>query len=892
VRAGGTGGTLGRAGAAMLVVLFAGAALAPLVTRYDPGARVGLSHQRPSLEHLLGTNDVGQDLFTQLVFGARISLTIGVLAAVIAVAVGLVVALLAGYLGGTVDAALMRVVDLTLAFPFIPLVLVVAAFLGRGLLTTVLVIGAVIWAQPARVLRSQVLKALAFGHVEAARGMGASTPRVLVRHLLPRIAPLAAAQFVRAANVAITLEAALSFLGLGDPARLSWGSMLFHANAHNAILTDAWRWWILPPGIALTVTVLGLAFVGFAFEEWGDRRLTGGASTAERRRWAAARRTDRGGAPPRPGLALEVRGLRVDYRTPQGPVHAVRGVDVEVPAGRLVGLVGASGCGKTTLAMTILGLLPTTAQVVDGQVIVDGVDLTAMPGPEVARLRGRVMSLVPQSAMNALNPAYTARQQVVEAASLTRTAPEARARADELFELVDLPPAKARAYPHELSGGMRQRVALAMALANDPSLIVADEPLTGLDVITQARIVRLFLEVQERTGVTILLVSHDLPLVSRVATHLLVMDGGRIVDAGDARALTGSPAHPSTRELFSAFPSLHGPSGAGDGGPPTTREPARSPVLELRGVSRTYRSHHGLRSVEATRAVRELDLTVGRGEIVALVGESGAGKSTAGRLALGLERPDRGQVLLDGVDLSTLGRRERLAVRRRTHLILQDPYHSLHPSMSVLDLVAEPLAIARTPRRDRAPRVLAALEEVALTPADRFLRRYPHELSGGQRQRVAFARALASEPELVVADEPVSMLDVALQVGILDLIRDLGRRHGITFVFVTHDLAVARHLADRIGVMYRGRLVELGPADDVVDGACHPYTRALLAAVEQLAPPPMPVDGLPPGGQPCQRHGRCDPSSQRCRDERPTLLEIGPGHLCATHVVDEPLPIR
>ncbi len=550
------GRLLGRLGAAILMFLFAAAAAAPLITRYRPKALAGLPNQRPSAAHLLGTNDVGQDLFAQLVFGARVSLSIGLFAALFALAVGLVVALLAGYLGGSVDAALMRAVDLTLAFPFLPLVLVVATFLGRGLMMTVLVIGAVIWAQPARVLRSQVLKVLKFQHIQAAQGMGASTGRILAVHTLPRIAPLAAAQFVRSANVAIMIEASLSFLGIGDPQRVSWGSMLFFANAHNAIITEAWRWWILPPGLALTATVVGFAFVGYSFEEWGDRRLTGGSRAVRRRRWERQHKDSEPATPARPEAVLEIRDLQVHYESGQGRVRAVDGVSFTIGRGRLVGLVGESGCGKTTLAMTLPGLIPHPGRVVAGTVWLDGRELTAMTSSEVARLRGRVVSLIPQSAMNALNPAYNVRRQIAEAAELTLEPDEATARAEELMKLVGLSSQKGAAYPHELSGGMKQRVVIAMAIANDPALIVADEPLTGLDVLTQARIVRLLLQLQERLDVAILLVSHDLPLVGQVVDDLLVMYAGRIVEDGPAKDVVSCPRHPYTRQLMKARPHL------------------------------------------------------------------------------------------------------------------------------------------------------------------------------------------------------------------------------------------------------------------------------------------------------------------------------------------------
>lgn len=310
-------------------------------------------------------------------------------------------------------------------------------------------------------------------------------------------------------------------------------------------------------------------------------------------------------------------------------------------------------------------------------------------------------------------------------------------------------------------------------------------------------------------------------------------------------------------------------------------------VLEFRNVTKAFAHRHGRgRGAEDTTALHNLSLAVDDRSVFALVGESGAGKSTAGRVALGLERPSAGQVLFEGTNLATLSDRQRRIMRRRTHFILQDPYQSLHPAMTVARLVGEPLAIAGTPRGQRRRRVEQALEEVRLTPSAEYADRYPHQLSGGQRQRVAFARALAGEPRLIIADEPVSMLDVSLQAGILELVARLRQRHAI--IFVTHDLAVARHVADRIGVLYRGRLVELGGARDVTDRPQHPYTRALLAAVEGLAAPPDAPPPFPPGGQPCERYGRCDPAQAECRAAAPRLVEVDPGHHCAWHLVHAP----
>lgn len=550
---------LGVVGAGILLVLILVAVFAPVLAPQSPTVASGRPYERPSASHPLGTNDVGHDLFSQLLHGARISLTIGILSAVVATFVGLAVAMLAGYYRGAAETVLMRLVDLTLSFPFLVLVIVLAAFFGRGLITTVVVIGAVLWARPARVLRSQVIKVREFQHVTAARAMGASSARVLAHHLLPRVAPLAAAQFVRAANVSVLIEASLAFLGLGDPNRVSWGTMLYFASARNAFLTDAWLWWIVPPGLALTAAVVGFAFLGYAVEEWADPRLARAplrrARRSARKRPAAPEAVDVDpGAP-----VLAVRHLSVHYRTPAGPARAVDDVDLTVARGRIAGLVGESGSGKSTMAAAIMGLARAPAKVTSGELLLDGRDLRLLKRSQMTALRGHRVALIPQSAMNALNPAYTVHRQVSEAAARNRSTVEAGRRASEVLDLVGIPADRHRSFPHEFSGGMRQRVVIGMAIANEPSLLVADEPVTGLDVVTQAKILRLLLDLQSRLGLSMLLISHDLPLVARMAHDLAVMYGGKIVESGPTATVTGDPGHPYTRQLLRSFPSLHGP---------------------------------------------------------------------------------------------------------------------------------------------------------------------------------------------------------------------------------------------------------------------------------------------------------------------------------------------
>ena len=560
------GRTLGRVGAGLLAVPTLAAVLAPWVVPHSPTRPSGPPLQRPGPSHPLGTNDLGVDILAQLVHGGRISLSVGVGAAVLAVTLGLLVAVVAGWRRGWVEAVLMRTVDVTLAFPFLPLVLVLAAFFGRGLVTTAVVIGAVTWSRPARVLWAQVLKLREYQHVQAARAMGATGVRCVRRHILGRLTPLTAAQFVRVANAAVISEAALAFLGLGDPNAASWGVMLANATANNALLTGAWKWWMLPAGLALTVVVLGFAFVGYAAEERADPRLTGSAGRLRflterppRARRPAASTAGAVGQPtgaPAPeaspaarGPILRVRDLTVAYERGAPPV--VKGVSFDVPEGRVTALVGESGSGKSTIVGALLGLLPGDPVVTGEATFDDRRLLSPRSGTAAAaRLRGRRIGIVTQAAMNALNPAYPVRRQLTEAAALTLPRERARRRADELLGLVGLEPEVRGAYPHELSGGMRQRVVIAMALANRPDLLIADEPTTGLDLVTQAAILRLLHDLKATLGLTVLLISHDVQMVLRAADELVVLQHGCVVERGPAADVAAAPADDYTRRLL------------------------------------------------------------------------------------------------------------------------------------------------------------------------------------------------------------------------------------------------------------------------------------------------------------------------------------------------------
>jgi len=543
--------TLAIIGAIMLLTLFGAAVLADVIAKHPPDKSSGPPFARPSSEHWLGTDDLGRDLWAQLVHGARLTLVIGMAAAVSATLIGTTVALIAGWRGGWADAILMRIVDLTLSVPFLVLILVLASYFGRGaLVTTVLLVG-VLWSRPARLLRSQVLKVQQFGHVVAADSMGASQTRILVRHVLHRLVPLLLSQFVRAAALAVTVQSGVAFLGLGDPDRVSWGTTLFFANNGSAVLTDAWLWWIVPPGVALTLLIVGLAFVGLAFEEFADPGITSHG-------WRPGVRRVLEEAEPPPAdnnTALEIRDFGVAY----GETSVVESVDISVRHGRVFGLVGESGSGKSSLALGLMGLLRTGGQVTRGAALLGDVDLRRLGRVGLSKLRGRELAIIPQAAMSLLDPTMTILRQVQESTELGADKDVAKARAVEMLERVGIPSGRHGAFPHELSGGQRQRVVIAMAVANHPKLLIADEPTTGLDVITQQEILALLDELRAELALDILIISHNLPLIAAVADDIAIMYAGEIVESGATADVLVKPMHPYTRLLVEAMPVLDGP---------------------------------------------------------------------------------------------------------------------------------------------------------------------------------------------------------------------------------------------------------------------------------------------------------------------------------------------
>ncbi|CAN5796642.1 ABC transporter ATP-binding protein [soil metagenome] len=664
---------------------------------------------------------------------------------------------------------------------------------------------------------------------------------------------------------------------------------------------------------------------------------------------------------------LNVADLAVHYRTRAGAVRAVDGIDFAIAPGEALGLVGESGCGKTTAAKAMLKLLPPNGLIAAGRIDFAGRDLVPLTGEAMRRVRWKEIAWISQAAMNALDPVYRVGDQIVEAMQAHRTIdkPAAWAHAETLFRAVGIDPARLRAYPHEMSGGMKQRAVIAMALAREPQLIIADEPTTALDVVTQAQILARLARLRRERGMALLFITHDISVVVQTCDRVAVMYGGRIMETGPVRAVFGAPYHPYTMGLTNAFPTLAGARReliSIPGTPPDLLAPApgcrfaaRCPfaedvcraeapplgpvaagraaachfperaeafrataasneaweavgrrlgeeavapapmplpdepalVLKVSGLTKHFSIPAGFAAGmfgakdTLVRAVDGIDLTLGAGEILGLAGESGSGKTTTGEMLVKLQDPTAGHILSEGEDVAALAGKPLKAFRRRAQMVFQDPYQTLNPRFTILDIVAEPLIIHRLARGDALrARVTQALERAGLKPAETYTARFPHELSGGQRQRVAIARAIVLEPRFIVADEPVSMLDVSIRAGVLNLMRQFRDGLGISFVYVSHDLPTIRYVADRTAIMYLGEIVEVGPTETVVRERLHPYTRLLLDASPEPDPdvvkPPLEAAGEipsamdPPNG--CRFHTRCPVATPICGWEARDVL--------------------
>ena len=526
---------------------------------------------------------------------------------------------------------------------------------------------------------------------------------------------------------------------------------------------------------------------------------------------------------------LQVNDLSVTFGTGDNAVRAVKGVSFDVRRGETVALVGESGSGKSVTALSVLQLLPyPVASHPTGSIRFQGRELVGAPPRELLNVRGNRVSMIFQEPMTSLNPLHTIERQVNEVQFLHKglSRDAARKRTLELLEQVGIPEAVKRldAYPHQLSGGQRQRVMIAMALANEPDLLIADEPTTALDVTIQAQILKLLKTLQARYGMALLFITHDLGIVRKMSDRVCVMTKGLIVEQGPVGQVFDNPQHSYTQHLLSAEPK----------GRPVVADPAAPEILRLDDIKVHFPIRRGVlrRTVGHVKAVDGVSLALREGHTIGLVGESGSGKTTLGLALLRLEK-SQGGIQFGGQDLQTLGARELRALRRQMQIVFQDPFSSLSPRMSVGEIVGEGLEVHRIGSpAERSQAIDRALHEVGLDIAAR--ERYPHEFSGGQRQRIAIARALVLKPRFIVLDEPTSALDMSVQAQIVDLLRDLQVRHRLAYLFISHDLKVVRALADEVVVLRHGKVVERGPAKQVFEAPQTPYTQALIAAAFNL----------------------------------------------------------
>ena len=509
--------------------------------------------------------------------------------------------------------------------------------------------------------------------------------------------------------------------------------------------------------------------------------------------------------------------------------HAVQNVDLQLHAGETVCVVGESGSGKSLTARAVMGLLPAPhVRIGEGEILFGGTDITKIGAERLRDLRGSEISMIFQEPMTALNPVMTIGDQVDEVfryhVSMSRR--ERAARAVKLMEDVNLPDPERiiNNYPHELSGGQRQRAMIAMALALDPKILIADEPTTALDVTTQAQILQLIKDMQKRLDTGVLFITHDFGVVADIADRVVVMQEGNIVETGTAKQVLNKPKHPYTQSLIAAIPRLV-PRKAG--------KRSEKAILSTDAVCKSFGSNRGIfgfgKGGRQVNAVQNVDISLRKGETLGIVGESGSGKSTLARCVIKLMESDGGVIELDGVDISKLKRKDMRAHRKRIQMVFQDPYASLNPRSRVGDIIAQGPILQGVKKEDAHARTREMIEIVGLD--SRSFDRFPHEFSGGQRQRIGIARALALEPDILVADEPVSALDVSIQAQILELLDKIRKQMELSMLFITHDLRVAAQVCDNVAVMQHGKVVEIGPTEELFGKPRHEYTKALLAAV-------------------------------------------------------------
>jgi ABC-type microcin C transport system duplicated ATPase subunit YejF/ABC-type microcin C transport system permease subunit YejE len=816
----------------------------PVPYRYDTVARdlPSPAPSPPDRRHWLGTDDQARDVAARLLYGFRLSVLFGLTLTIFSSIVGVGAGAVQGYFGGWVDLLLQRFIEIWSGLPILYLLIILASIVTPGFWWLLGLMLLFEWMSLVGVVRAEFLRARNFDYVRAARALGVSNARIMFRHLLPNamVATLTFLPFITSGAV-VTLTA-LDFLGFGMPPGSPSLGELLQQGKNN--LQAPWLGFTGFFVIALMLSLL--VFIGEGVRDAFDPRKTFAPMRGSvDRRIEGSSETDIEGSrvqgfegsreknesPATAAVLLQVHDLHVRFGRGAGAVDAVRGVSFSIEHGETLALVGESGSGKSVTALSILQLLPyPLASHPGGSIRFRATEIVGAGEATLRRIRGDRIAMVFQEPMTSLNPLHTIERQVGETLvlhkGLDRTA--ARRRTVELLELVGMPEPERRlsAYPHELSGGQRQRVMIAMALANDPDLLIADEPTTAVDVTIQAQLLELLADLQRRLGMAMLFITHDLNIVRRIADRVCIMQQGRIVESGTVESVFTAPEHPYTRQLLAAEPK---------GAPPAPPRDA-APLVACQGLRVWYPIKAGVlrRTVDYVRAVDGVTLELREATTLGIVGESGSGKTTLG-LALLRLISSQGPIQFRGREIQKLRSLPLRPLRREMQIVFQDPFSSLSPRLSVGQIIEEGLSVHGLGADDRDRLICRALTEVDLDPDTRH--RYPHELSGGQRQRVAIARAIVLQPKLIILDEPTSALDVSVQAQIVTLLHSLQARHGIAYLFISHDLRVIRAMSHHVMVMREGVVVEEGEAEEIFAAPREAYTKELLAAAFDLSTP-------------------------------------------------------
>ena len=894
----------GVAGFTILVFVLLVAILGPAFAPHPPDLTITTPGATPSASLPLGADLLGRDVLSRLLNGGRTVIGYSLLATVVAYLIGLPIGLSAGYSRSIADPLMMRSVDVIRAFP--PLLLFLLIVTAAGSSPIVLALGVAITQTPAvaRLAHSISRTVSVQGYVEAAVARGETAAAVVRREILPNIMPTLIADVGLRLSLSILLIAAVNFLGLGlQPPTPDWALMI----SENLQTISLNVWAVVAPAAMLALLAMGANLTGDAV----GRTLGRSAQplTRARRGWLrqrrlpgkASRRGDTAAtAPVAAGEQfLTARDLRIELETGE-PV--VEDATLLLASGQVLGIVGESGSGKTTAALALLGYARPGMRIARGSVSVAGRQLPLSDERALRRLRGRLVSYVPQDPADSLNPALRIGSSLRDVMKASGRATVSQGDISAALEQVHLPgtPDFVHRFPHQLSGGQQQRVCIAMAMMTEPTLVVLDEPTTGLDVVTQAQILAEIRRIHEAGAVSMVYVSHDLAAVAQIATRIAVMYAGRVIEEGPAAQLISSPRHPYTRGLVGSVPShveprrLHAMPGVAVGvrnratgcafatrcPQRTPRCEAEEPALEALGDSRRlvacFEHEHAppvqvgdpvprrhadpsdpVLTVEALRASHKsrdgevvaadgVSFTVARGECVALVGESGSGKTTIARSIVGLHAPDSGRMVLAGVELAPRAAQRDLASRRRCQIVFQNPYDSLNPRRTVQAEIARCARILRRLDASAAIKEAHRLLELVRLPLD-LADHYPRELSGGERQRVAIARALAADPALLICDEITSALDVSVQAAVIELLSNLREQLNMSMLFITHDLGVVGALADRVLVLDAGQICEEGAVLDVLARPESDRTRQLIesAPVLEVATAPQSLSDVP-----------------------------------------------